>query len=247
MNRSCLCCFAELEGLDQVDFHDECQPTMVDGSYIYRSADLQSGYIPTLEALAMRLARVALILTRSSTLVRSSDGELQFAMAKDSSVESLSDFVGSLEGCEFDGSVEMIADVVDDFSSISRLDLVNLFEQVIFGWVVGCDSLSLGSFAFSRPNAGVCSLAAAFDFVPQLGSSGEFALTVNGKRKGIVRRDFEAAMRYMGLKDRIIRITIEKMINSKERWLEIIERAPLSEEQRSQFASIISCRIAALA
>lgn len=140
----------------------------------------------------------------------------------------------------------MVAEIVEHFSSIARLDVVTLFEQVIFCWVVGCRSTSLSSFALSRPNAGVCSLAPISELSVELATAtdkDEFALEINGKRRGIRRSDFEAAMKFMDLKDRIIRITIDKIVNAKEQWGEIIEKSTLSEEQKRAFTDQISDRL----
>ncbi len=253
MNNSCLYCFRELEE-GQVDFHEECAiqlfgvatPRLGD-AFVVKEVNDECGYWPEVEATAMRMAQAVMILTAPSSLVRTAGGGVAFARRRELLAESLPTLVERLEECEFDGSAEMIAELVEDFSSIARLDVVNLFEQILFGWTIGCDDMSLSSFALLRPNAGVCSLAPAFDLVPQLAQEqSQFGLSINGKRKNIRRKDFEAAMRHMGLKDRIIRITIEKMIKAKEQWFDVIDRAPLSDEQRSKFKQVVIYRISTL-
>ncbi|MFI3316807.1 MAG: HipA domain-containing protein [Rikenellaceae bacterium] len=205
-------------------------------------------YSPEAQAVAMRMARTALILTSPSSLVRCKDGGVAYVSKPDATAQGIDALVAQLDGCQFDGSVEMIAEIVEDFSSISKLDVVTFFEHVIFGWVAGCSSMGLGSFALSRPNAGVCSLAAAYDFVPSalFKSSDEFALEINGKRKGITRGDFEAAMKFMGLKDRIIRITIEKMLKAESAWGDIIKNSPMCDELKERYISLISLRLKVL-
>lgn len=239
-----------------VDFHPDCAVGFFGSSESYvveadssdfniKRAD-KSGYKPALEALTMRLAQSSLILTEPSTLARDSDGEVVYLSKRDCATEGLDKLVERLDDCEFDGSVEMIAELVESFSSISRLDVVTLFEQVIFGWATGCSSMSLGSFALARPNAGVCSLAAAYDLVPTAlydGGEDEFSPEVNGKRRGVRRSDFEAAMRFMDLKDRIIRITIEKIVNSKDKWFKIIDASPLSLDDKQRYKTLISSRL----
>ncbi len=258
MNQSCLYCYRTLEE-GQVDFHDSCATDLFGCSTVssypfagdvgenYRAEELREGYIPQLEALAMRFAQSALILTVPNTLVPSADGTLRYIKKWDSSRQSIEQLVESLEGCEFDGSFEMIAELVEDFSSIAKLDLVTLFEQLIMGWVVGCNTMGLSSFALTRPNAGVCSLAPIMALEPQIDSAGdELAVEVNGKRKNLRRADFESAMRFMGLKDRIIRITIEKIINAREQWAQIAESSPLEEETKSRFWALVCARLARL-
>ncbi|MFI3332729.1 MAG: HipA domain-containing protein [Rikenellaceae bacterium] len=253
MNKSCLYCFREL-AQGEVDFHGECAveffgsatPQLSD-AFSLKVADAESGYLPQVEAVALRMARSVMILTQVASLVPTAEGGVALARRGDLYAESLVELVERLDGCEFDGSLEMIAELIEDFSSIARLDVVNLFEQAIFGWVVGCNGISLASFSLSRPNAGVCSLAPIYDFVPHLdGTQEPFGLTINGKNRNIARRDFEAAMRHMGLKDRIIRITIEKITKAREQWAEIIDHSPLSEELKESFKRFVMRRIAIL-
>lgn len=206
-------------------------------------------YSPELQSVVMRLAQSSLILCAPSTLVQGGDGELHFAIKYDTTAESIEQLISRLEGCSFDGSAEMIAELVEDFSSISRLDVVSYFEQLIFAWVTGCYAVSPGSFALSHPNEGVSSLAPIFDFVPELiakGSDKEFGLEVNGKRKNLRKADFESAMKFMDLKARIIRITIEKITKSREKWGEIIQSSFLSDELKKSYYAQISTRLSLL-
>ncbi len=255
MNMNCLYCFRPLAA-GEVDYHAECaadffgaEGQSLPEGYVVRERDNVVEYTPEEEAVTFRLARAAMILTQGSLLVRcGQSGALGFAVRRDDSVERIDELVARLEGCEFDGSYEMIAEMVEDFSSISRLDVVNLYEQIIFGWIVGCNSMTLNSFGLSHPNAGVCSLAPIARMIPLLAVAGgdELALDICGKRRNIHRSDFERSMRSMGLKDRIIRITIEKMISAKESWFELIDLAPLSEERKQQLKTQISARLEVL-
>lgn len=195
-----------------------------------------------LEALSMRMAQSALILTVPNSLVRNREGGLIHVKKYDPQAETIGELIARLDGCEFDDSFEMVAELVEDFSSISRLDLVTLFEHLIFGWIVGCNTMGVDSFALSRPNAGVCSLTPIFRVVPAF-EGDELALTLSGKRDNIRRSDFESAMRYMGLKDRIIRITIEKMIKAKEQWLNQIESSVLSDDDKRRFSELVCSRL----
>ncbi|MFR9547166.1 MAG: hypothetical protein SNJ29_16560 [Rikenellaceae bacterium] len=200
------------------------------------------------EAVAMRLARAALILTVPSSLARADDGGVVYAKKLDANLETFDHLVSTLDGCEFDNSAEMIAELVEDFSTISRLDIVNFFEQLLFLWIMDCQAVSLRSFALYRPNDGLCTLSPLVGVSPAFAERGEvsasrFPITINNKSSKICRSDFESAMRYMGLKDRIIRITIEKMICSKERWLDIISTAPISIELKALFVEQITTRI----
>ncbi|MFI3280273.1 MAG: hypothetical protein SNG49_04970 [Rikenellaceae bacterium] len=260
MNQRCLYCYQTLRE-DQKDFHEECatllfgcttapthpfEATLADQFYLSESAN-DEGYIPELQSVVMRMAQGALILTQDNTLILNSDSKLQHITKVDSSTESIEQLIARLDGCSFDGTAEMIAELIEDFSSISRLDVVSYFEQLIFAWVTGCNSISPRSFGLTRPNAGVCSLAAISNFTPTLSDAGmEFGVEVNGKRRNIRRSDFEAAMKFMGLKDRIIRITIEKMTKSKEKWGEIIDSSHLDEKSKQEYFAQISAKLSIL-
>ncbi len=248
----CLYCYQEGETHAQCAAEFWGSDTLPSEKFDTRYSDSVGGYSAQAEALVLRLASKALILTQPTTLYRDDKGEICLVQRKGIGAESIEQLAARLEGCHFDHSVEMMADLVEDFSAISRLDVVNLFEQVLFGWIMGCNTMSGSDFALLN-NPGGATLSPLFNARPSLIFAQEdptldqFALSINGKRRGIKRNDFEVAMRYMGLKERIIRITIQKMISSKESWLSTIENSMLEEPQRKALSRLISLRLSALA
>ncbi|MFI3318535.1 MAG: hypothetical protein SNH88_05045 [Rikenellaceae bacterium] len=184
---------------------------------------------PAMSCLLMQMARAANILT--------AEGQQELTER-----ESIAEIV------EGDGepSYEFVTEVVEICSTIARLDLASLWEVVIFSWVVGCNEMDMNSIALHSPNRGVCSLAPIQRLSSSLGRGDETALTINGKRKGITRRDILKAMISSGVKERTLNLIVKALEAAKPRWAELIAESQITPEQRVALKDLIDRRLALL-
>ncbi len=201
--------------------------------------------------LTMKLAQAAHIVTASHSLFRLSDGSLCMAVHRVDQngrgaqfpMESLCQISELTFAERYEGSYEQIMEMIEEYSSVNRIDLITLWEQVVFAWICGYSDFNLSQIALYEPYAGICSLAplrfatstALFD--PSL--LGVMALDVNGRRSGVGRTDLEAAMRSTALKNRAINLIFKKFVASRDIWLELVDNSFLDEKQKQEYKKVL--------
>ncbi len=224
----------------------------IDGAIdeIYTIKSRMDGAHPELEELTMRMAQVAAILCVPHTLAYDQSGEVCYLLKRldvsDCEVDTMR-LIFEEEESTPNGSYEQIAEIIANNSTISRLDVLNFWEQVAFSWVSGCSSMGYLNFAMYQPNRGIYSLTPAFDLVSTatLSEAGgdELALSVNRKRRGISYCDFEVAMKRSGLKEKIIKGLFARFASTYDLWCEMIDSSLIEEELKLRYKGYIKERI----
>ena len=116
------------------------------GRYILKPQTEQFECLPEIEDLSMHLTEIAKIPTVPHSLIRFADGELNYitkeliepTMDKSFPMEDMCQLSGKLTEQKYQGSYEMIARILDQYSSVSMLDKVNYWQQqVVFSWIIG--------------------------------------------------------------------------------------------------------------
>ncbi|MFW5659566.1 MAG: HipA domain-containing protein [Bacteroidota bacterium] len=174
--------------------------------------------LPTLEALSMQLAGALSIKTAQSGLVRTDAGELcyltrRFDRKPNGERLHVEDFAQILEVPSEDkyrGSHERIAKAI--LQHCSPLELSRYYQLMLFCFLTGNEDMHLKNFMLVTDDMNNITLSPAYDLVP----SGlylkheELALTLNGKRNQIKRRDFllfEDKFQLTGVLDRFLTFT----------------------------------------
>ena len=70
----------------------------------------------------------------------------------------------------------------------------------------------------------------------------ELALTINGKRRKISKKDFIAAMKSSNLEDKIIENIFTKFKEVTSKWFEFIDKSFLDESTRKEYKTLITDR-----
>ncbi len=183
---------------------------------------------PTLEILTTELAQAAMILTLSPTQREVERDTMRTIMEED---------------YHPDGSYEQIAQVVEQSSMIAKLDLLNFWEQLAFGWVVGCESMGYDDFALYAPHRGLYALSPIFSLCVSLSADDELPLSLNGKRRGVTRADFEVAMKRSGVRAKIINNLFARFVEALPKWCAIIEESQLSDVEKSQYKAFLTAQV----
>ncbi|MFI3283011.1 MAG: HipA domain-containing protein [Rikenellaceae bacterium] len=148
------------------------------------------------------------------------------------------------------GSYEQVAQIIEENSMISKLDILNFWEQVAFGWVVGCTQMGYDSFALHSPHKGLYALAPAYDLsvtaITNPQSADSLPLTVNRKSRSVTRTDFETAMKQSGLRAKIVNGIFTRFIDALDKWCDIIDSSQLDEETKTQYKEFLRGRVAGL-
>ncbi|MFI3289714.1 MAG: HipA domain-containing protein [Rikenellaceae bacterium] len=201
--------------------------------------------------LTMKLAQASHIVTASHSLFRLSDGSLSMAVRRidrDSRgvpfpMESLCQISELTFAERYEGSYAETMEMIEEYSSVNRIDIISLWECVVFAWICGYSDFNLSQIALYEPYAGICSLAplrfATSTALSDPSLLGAMALDVNGRRVGIGRVDLEAAMRSTALKNRAINLIFKKFVASRDIWLELVDNSFLDQEQKQDYKKIL--------
>ncbi|MBO7069388.1 MAG: HipA domain-containing protein [Bacteroidaceae bacterium] len=225
------------------------------GRYILKPQTEQFERLPEIEDLTMHLAEIAHIPTVPHALIRFEDGELNYITrridrtddGRKLPMEDMCQLAGKLTEQKYQGSYEMITKLIERYSSVARLDLVNYWEQVVFSWIVGNADMHLKNFSLIGEKPGKYVLTPTYDQVstaivmPE--DTEELALPLNGFQKKLMTMDFEQAMQTTGLSLQMARRIINRFFTMKEKWFACIDESFISEQQKAQFKELISKRL----
>lgn len=225
------------------------------GRYILKPQTDQFAHLPELEDLTMHLAELAKIQVVPHSLIRFADGELCYitrridrtAKGDKLPMEDMCQLTERLTEHKYKGSYEQIAKSIRRFSSVSQLDLVNYWEQVVFSWITGNSDMHLKNFSLYSKESGKYVLAPAYDMLstalvmPE--DKEELALTLNGKKSRLKRSDFVVSMQSSGLDDKVIDNIFGKFLKAKDKWFEFIEMSFLPDDMKDAFKDIIVARL----
>lgn len=225
------------------------------GRYILKPQTEQFERLPEIEDLTMHLAEIARIPTVPHALIRFEDGELNYITrridrtddGRKLPMEDMCQLAGRLTEQKYQGSYETIAKLINRYSSVARLDLVNFWEQVVFSWIVGNADMHLKNFSLISEKPGKYVLTPTYDQVstaivmPE--DTDELALPLNGFQKKLLSMDFVQAMENTGLTTLMAQRILTRFTALQEKWFACIDDSFISETQKVQFKALITKRI----
>jgi serine/threonine-protein kinase HipA len=165
-------------------------------------------------------------------------------------MEDMCQLSGRLTEQKYQASYETIAKLIERYSSVAKLDIINFWEQVIFSWIVGNADMHLKNFSLFSEKPGKYVLTPTYDQVstaivmPE--DTDELALPLNGFQKKLLSMDFAQAMELSGLNEQMTLRIFNRFIPMKEKWFDCIDRSFISDQQKAQFKELISRRITTL-
>lgn len=228
------------------------------GRYILKPQTEQFERLPEIEDLTMHLAEIAHIPTVPHALIRFEDGELNYITrridrtdnGRKLSMEDMCQLSGRLTEQKYQASYETIAKLIDRYSSVPKLDMINFWEQVVFSWIVGNADMHMKNFSLISEKLGKYVLTPTYDQVstaivmPE--DTDELALPLNGFQKKLLATDFVQAMENTGLTNQMAQRILNRFVSLQEKWFACIDDSFISNAQKTQFKELISKRIATI-
>lgn len=228
------------------------------GRFILKPQTERFECLPEMEDLTMHLAEIARIPTVPHALIRFADGELNYITRRIDRtddghklpMEDMCQLAGKLTEQKYQGSYELIAKLIERYSSVPKLDIVNFWEQVVFSWIVGNADMHLKNFSLYSEKSGRYVLTPTYDQVstaivmPE--DTDQLALPLNGFQKKLLSMDFAQAMEQSGLDGKMVQRIFNRFIPLKDKWFACIDASFVSEQQKTQFKELISNRIETL-
>jgi serine/threonine-protein kinase HipA len=220
------------------------------GGYILKPPSAAYPQLPEVEDLTMHLATSAKISTAPHSLIRLASGSLAYITKRIDrtkkgklAMEDMCQLTERLTEDKYQGSYEQIAKAIMRYSATPGLDLVNFFELVLFSFLTGNADMHLKNFSLlERPELGM-TLSPAYDLVNTSlvnpTDDEEMALTLNGKKRRIVKQDFIAAMTNAALEKKQQDNIFNKMLNALPQWIGQIDISFLGDAFKVKYKEVL--------
>jgi serine/threonine-protein kinase HipA len=228
------------------------------GGNLLIPATKQYPHLPEVEDLTMHLAELSGIATVPHSLIRLQNGSLAYITKRIDRLkktklhmEDMCQLTERLTEDKYKGSYEQIAKAILKYSENPGLDLINFFEQVIFSFLTGNADMHLKNFSLIKgPQTGYV-LAPAYDMAASAlivkGDTEELALNLNGKKRKLGRKDFDAVLSsFKILDEKAIENLYQKFSTSIEKWIQFIAISFLPVELKDQYKLLIKEKAAKL-
>jgi serine/threonine-protein kinase HipA len=223
------------------------------GEYILKPQTTYYKELPEIEDLTMHLAMLSNIRTAKHSLIRLKSGELAYLTKRMDRIngqkihmEDMCQLNNRLTEHKYKGSHEQIAKIIQQYSENPGLDLINFYELVVFCFLTGNNDMHLKKFSLIKNDEKNYELAPAYDLVAaQLlveKDTEELALTLNGKKKNIHKKDLIFAMKNANINDKAIENLFQNFNYLLPVWHAMINRSFLSMEMKENYHTMIDSK-----
>lgn len=223
------------------------------GNYILKPPTAEYPQMPEVEDLTMHLAEIAKIKTVPHTLIRLKSGQVAYITkridrqnGKAIHMEDMCQLTEKQTEHKYHASYEQIAKAIQKYSTNRGLDMVNFAEIVLFSYLTGNADMHLKNFSLIMNSLNEPALSPAYDMLSTVlvnpKDDEELALTLNGKKKKLTRKDFETAFSTMKLDAKQQSNIFSKMEKSKEKWKAFIQISFLTTDFKEKFIQLIDER-----
>lgn len=229
--------------------------------YILKPQTEEYPALPEMEYLVMQMAEASGIKTVPYALIRLPLlGNFAYITKridrKDGQVLAMEDFCqldGRLTDDKYRGSYERCGKIVAKYSVNSGLDLSQLFYRIVFSFAVGNSDMHLKNFSLIETEEGKSEyvLSAAYDMlstnvvIPE--DNEQMALTINGKKQNIRRKDFIIFAETIGVPQKAAEKMIEKIVKLKDKYIAMCKESYLPDDKKETLEKLIEERMAILA
>lgn len=225
------------------------------GAYIFKPQTSLFSELPENEDLTMHLAEMAGIRTAQHSLIHLADGSLGYltrrmdrdAIGNKLPMEDFCQLTERQTEYKYRSSYEQVAKAIARYSSVPQLDMVNFYEVLLFCWLTGNNDMHLKNFSLLSLAEGRYELSPAYDLlnvaIVNPADTEELALTLNGKKKRIARKDFIEAASKVGISEKIIDGLLAHFEQCWPAWESKIDESFLSDEMKEQYKSLVLSRM----
>jgi serine/threonine-protein kinase HipA len=159
---------------------------------------------------------------------------------------------GRLTEDKYRGSYERCGKIISEYSELKGLDHTELFIRIVFSFAVGNSDMHLKNFSLieTAENSNKYILSAAYDMlstnvvIPT--DKEELALTINGKKQNIRRKDFIKFAETIGIAEKTADKMIEKIVKLKDKYIAMCRESYMPDDMKEALKNLIENRIAIL-
>ncbi len=219
------------------------------GEYILKPQTVTYKSLPELEDVSMHLAKISKLKTVEHSLIRLKSGHLAYITkridrknGRKFHMEDMCQITGRMTEHKYKGSYEQIAKAIQKHTENPGLNVVDFFELVLFSFLIGNNDMHLKNFSLLKRGISY-DLCPAYDLIAaklvMSEDDEDLALSLNGKKKKIKKKDFEIAMKGAGLRSKVIENIFNKYKRLIPRWIGFIDKSFLSYAMQEEYKSLI--------
>ena len=226
--------------------------------YILKPQTEEYVALPEMEYLIMQMAVKTGIQTVPFALVQLPSQQDAFAYItrridrEKGQMLAMEDFCqldGRLTEDKYRGSYERCGKIVTAYSRNALLDLAELFLRVAFSFAVGNSDMHLKNFSLieTAEGSGVYHLSEAYDMIssnvviPK--DREELALTINGKKQNIRKKDFLIFADTIGLSPKVVEKMIQKIVKLEDTYISMCHESYMMRSQKEALEALIHTRM----
>ncbi len=226
--------------------------------YILKPQTDEYTALPELEYLVMQMAQISGIKTVPYALIRlsSQNNELAYITRRidrrNGRMLAMEDFCqldGRLTEDKYRGSYERCGKVISAYASNKALGISQMFLRIVFSFAVGNSDMQLKNFSLIETDegSGEYILSPAYDMlstnVAFPSDKEQLALTLNGKKQNILRKDLIKFAKAMDIADKTAEKMIERIVGLKDKYITMCRESYLPYDMSSALEDLIKQRI----
>lgn len=150
---------------------------------------------------------------------------------------------------KYKGSYERCSKVIEKYSNRKGLDMTELYLRIVFSYIVGNSDMHLKNFSLIETDegSGIYYLSPAYDLLPvnviMPEDKEELALTLNGKKTNIRRKDFLVYADKCGISQVSAEKMIARLVARKDELITMCNESLIPKHLKELFAQLIEKRI----
>lgn len=222
------------------------------GNYILKPQNIVFPEMPENEHLTMKMAELLGIQTVVSSLIRLKSGELSYITkridrtATGKKIHMLDMYQITEAFDKYRSSIEKVGKAVTTYSSNTLLDVLRLYEVVIFSHITGNNDMHLKNFSMILKDYNWV-FSPAYDLLnvqlhlPE--DKEETALTIGGKKSKLTKSDFIQLGLKFSLSEKQIQNVFKRLIKAENKILQLIDQSFLSDDNKTKYKDLLIQRI----
>jgi len=224
------------------------------GNYILKPPFARFPEMTEVEDLTMHLAKLVGIKTAEHSLIRLKSGELayiskRFDRLKSSKLhlEDMAQITEMLTERKYSGSMEKVGKAILKYSDYAGNDAIRFFELTLFCFITGNADMHLKNFSLLTNEDNEVTLSPAYDLLstkilmPE--DKEELALTLNGKKSNLRKKDFELFAEKLGINDKVKESVYKKFFSSIKDFNEMIDKSFIKGETKILYKELIEQKL----
>jgi serine/threonine-protein kinase HipA len=223
------------------------------GNYILKPPSTEYKELPQNEDVTMHLANLVKIKTAQHCLIKLASGEVAYITKrfdrnkKDKiAVEDFCQLTENLTEHKYRGSIEKVAKITQQFTTNKGFEALRLFELVLFCYLTGNADMHLKNFALIENALGEFELSPAYDLLSTAlvipDDNEESALTINGKKSRLKKKDFDALALSMNINTKVLESIYGKFEKTLPNWIDFIKQSFLTKGMQKNYIELLQTK-----